>query len=420
LKIAGFIGFVLMILVAACSTDSRHNTRIPALPDMDDSRRILAGIEFLNDAIKSNASSSQNYFKRAELYVQQKNWSMALDDLNESLNISPNNGGYLFSRAYVLQKLKRYDQALADARRAEVLGQDTPQLYTLLGMLSQQKRNYRDAKLYLAKALQMAPYEGEAYLYNGTLAAREGDTASAIAYMQRSLELKPRFLETYFELTGIYTKLKSFNEAFYYNNTGIKYFPKESSLQYSRGVLYHTIHRLDSALIFYKNAALLDTTNYLADYQAGTIYLKWRIYALAMRSFAKVARQNPKFPQINFLLGTTFEKLGNLDKAIEQYTIATQIDPANWRAKGRLYVVQKRKSYFDMYGFYPNEHVDSSASIESSISEQSEIDTTRIRINVLQPKLEINTKNEISTKKIDTLKVNKPVFEPIIRPRKRG
>lgn len=415
------IVFILVAVVSACSIDSRQNTHIPTLPNLEDPGRILSGIAFLNDVIKSNAQSSQNYFKRAELFSQQKNWTDALSDLDEALRISPNNGGYLFSRAAVLRQLKKYDQALADARRAEVLGQDTPQLYTLLGELSQQKRNFREAKLYLAKALQMAPYEGEAYLYNGTLAAKQGDTASAIAFMQRSLELKPRFLESYFELTGIYTRLKSFDEALYYNNTGIKYFPKESSLYYSRGVLYQTTRRLDSALVFYKKATILDTSNYLADYQSGTIYLKWGNYAFAIRSFAKVARQNPKFPQVNFLLGTAFERLGDLTNALDQYKIAIQIDPSNWRLKGRLAEIQRRKTYFDSYGYYPSEYVDSTKnSGQDDIIGSSRADSSHFEVEVLQPRLEISTKSDIITKRIDTLRINKPVIDPsLIRPRRR-
>ncbi len=412
------IFFFLLSVVLACGSDPRQNTRIPTVPNLNDPRRILMGIEFLTDVIRKNTNSSQSYFKRAELYTQQHKWREALNDINSALEISPNNATYLLERASVLYKTRQFDKALSDARRSEVLGQDTPQLYTLLGALSQEKRNFRDAKLYLAKALQMAPYEGEAYFYNGMLATKESDTASAIALIQRSLELKPRFLDSYVALSGIYTKLRAFDEALAYNNLGIKYFPTDSKLFYERGTLYHIQRRTDSALICYRKAAMLDTSNYMANFQIGAIALKWHNYSLAAQNFAKVARQNPKFPKINFLLGTTFEKLGNLAKAVEQYTLATNIDPTDWRARGRLFISQKRKAFFDTYGYYPIEKIDSTAILPTETpTDERTLDTGRIKISILQPHLELNTKRADTVREF---KVNKPIFEPAIRPKKRG
>lgn len=395
------LGLLWICLLSSCSTENRQSTAIAPPPTADVKKRAEIGIEFLSKAIRRSPSVSVNYQKRAELYMEQRNWPKALEDINEALERSPSNGSYLLTRARVLRQMKRYQEAVADALRAEVLQQSTPELYILLGDLTQQQRQFQRAKLYLAKALQMAPYDGEAYFYQGLLTARQGDTLGGIALMQRALELKPRFAPAYVELTSIHTRLREFDQARLYNDQGLRYFPKESSLHYSRGVMYHTKKRLDSALISYRKTVIFDSTYYLADFQAGTIYLKWNSLPQAVKSFEKTLRYNPKMPQVNFMLGTAYDRLGNLEKAIEQYDLAAKINPGDWKAKGRLYRAQQRKSYFDTYGYLPPVVAKTTEDTEEEIAPTPEktLDD-RVKIEVLTPRLEIKTKTDTSRRNI--------------------
>ncbi len=391
------IGILAMLTIglSGCETSSRQDTRIPPLPSADNQKRIKIGIEFLDKAIRRNSNVAANYQKRAELYMELRNWPRALDDINDALERSPSNGNFLLTRARILRQLKRYKEAVADALRAEVLQQSTPELYILLGDLTQQQRQFQQAKLYLAKALQMAPYDGEAYFYQGLLVARQGDTLGGIALMQRAIELKPRFAPIYAELTSIHTRLREYDQARLYNNQGLGYFPKESSLHYARGEMYHRLKRLDSALISYRKAAVFDTTNYLADFQAGTIYLKWNSLPQAVKSFEKTIRFNPKMPQVNFMLGTAYDRLGNLEKAIEQYDLASKANPADWKARGRLYRAQQRKNYFDTYGYLPPVTAKAAEEdIEEETTEPEKALDDRIKIEVITPRLELKTKTD--------------------------
>jgi tetratricopeptide (TPR) repeat protein len=389
------VSICLTVWLGGCGSDGRQSTRIPPLPSEDVLKRAEIGVEYLSAVIRRSPRNSLNYQKRAELYIVLRNLPNALVDINEALEISPSNGLYLLTKARILRQLKRYDEALAAARRAEVLQQDTPELYILLGDLTQQKKQYRQAKLYLSKALQMAPYEGEAYFYNGLLDARQGDTLSGIALMQRALELKPGFVPAYVELTNIHTRLRDYIQAKDINNQGLRYFPKESALHYTRGVMYHSQKRLDSALISYRAAIKFDSTNYAADFQAGIIYLKWNSLPSAIQSFQKVMRYNPKYPQINFLLGTAYDKHGNLEGAIEQYNLATLADASDWRSRGRLYRAQQRKYYLDTYGTLPPvaPEIASETDEEKEISPKT-LDPERVQINILTPRLELKTKSD--------------------------
>jgi|GEM_PF-607752 len=387
----------VVISFCGCSNDTRQSTRIPPLPTDDATHRIKVGIDYLTTVIRRSPRSAANYHKRAELYIALRDYERALEDIEQALDISPSNGLFLLTQARVLRQLNKFDEALASARRAEVLQQDTPELYVLLGDLTQQKKQYRQAKLYLAKALQMAPYDGEAYFYTGLLDARQGDTLSGIALMQRALDLKPRFLPAYVELTTIHTRLREYDLARDISRAGLKYFPKESQLHYARGMMYFTQKRLDSALISYRKAIVFDTTNYLADFHAGIIYLKWNSIPQAIKSFQKVARFNAKYPQIHFLLGTAYDRIGNLEGSIEQYTLAAEQDPADWRSRGRLYRAQQRKTYLETYGTLPpvTPEVVAEAEDESTAPEKT-LDPSRVQIDVLTPNLQLKTRSDTS------------------------
>jgi tetratricopeptide (TPR) repeat protein len=196
-------------------------------------------------------------------------------------------------------------------------------------------------------------------------------------------------------LTAIHTRLRDFEQARQINNLGLRYFPKESALHYTRGVFYHNQKRLDSALISYRKAIVFDSTNYAADFQAGTIYLKWNSLPQAIKSFQKVIRYNPKYPQINFLLGTAYDRFGNLEGAIEQYTLATQSDASDWRSRGRLYRAQQRKYYLDTYGTLPPATPEIAAEADEEKEESRKtLDPERVQIQTLTPHLQLKTKSD--------------------------
>lgn len=164
-----------------------------------------------------------------------------------------------------------------------------------------------------------------------------------------------------------------------------------------RGMIYFNQKRLDSALISYRKAIVFDSTNYLADFYAGIVYLKWNSIPQAIKSFQKVQRFNPKYPQIHFLLGTAYDRVGNLDGSIEQYSLAAEQDPTDWRSKGRLYRAQQRKMYLETYGTLPPAAPEAVAEAEDeTTAPEKALDPSRVQIEVLTPNLQLKTKTDTS------------------------
>ena len=84
-----------------------------------------------------------------------------------------------------------------------------------------------------------------------------------------------------------------------------------------------------------------------------------------------------------------------IEGSIDQYTLATQADPADWRSRGRLYRAQQRKYYLDTYGTLPPATPDIAAETDNEKdTPQKTLDPERIQIDVLTPNLQLKTKTD--------------------------
>ena len=78
-----FVG--LPVLVSSCISESKKGITIPPVPEVTEKARREAAIAFLTDAIESSPSSSENYYKRSLLYLENDKVGEALDDINTAI-----------------------------------------------------------------------------------------------------------------------------------------------------------------------------------------------------------------------------------------------------------------------------------------------------------------------------------------------
>jgi tetratricopeptide (TPR) repeat protein len=414
---------VLMCGLCNCHlTTNQERTKIPPLPNIDYKERLKMGISYLQSAISKSPRSAMAHYKLSQLYYDVRDWNRALESINSALKYSPNNGLMLIAKAKILRELNQNAQAMTMAELARALNVTSPDLFRLLGDLNQRQGDLINAKKYVNKAMQMAPFDGESYYYDGIIRAKEGDTTSALAIIQQSIGLKPNFMAAYVTMTSIYARLGNYEAALAYNNKGIRQFPKESPLYYTRGDMYRFKHKSDSAFFCYQKAYKLDTLNANAAYQAGMIQFKWKNYVGVANYLSAAVRVNPNFSVAYFPLGIAFDKIGNTAKALEAYQNAIKKDPSNATLRRLLARAERRQKYFEEFGVLPAQRVavvaqDSSSQTNDNTTSETRDTTERIKIDVIAPRLEIKTLKTDTTRE---LKIEKPTFEPTIKPRKRG
>jgi tetratricopeptide (TPR) repeat protein len=399
-----FLLIFFTILLLACGRSPRERSKIPPAPIESERMRSAAALEALSDAIRSNPSVPENYYKRARLNLQAQKFQEALDDINRADRLKSNIGRYLFVKALALRELGKFDESLVAASNAEILNIDTPEINTLLGDLAQRKGDFKKAESYLAKSLQVAPYNGETYYYKGLLAARKGDTTSSIKNLLTATELKPKYLEAYSQLTTIFKNRQMNDSALVFNNRAINYYPDNSNLLLERGLVFQNVGKLDSAISNYNKAFLMNPERVEPLIYEGAIYFRWKSYIKAIEVYETALKQSPNLAKVYYLTGICYEKLGSYSKAEEYYKTAFEKDPkdsqitdAYTRVSSQINQVLGGENPILLAAKKQKQKIDSSKFAKRE--PERLLDTTRIRINVIAPKAKVLIKSD-STRRI--------------------
>jgi tetratricopeptide (TPR) repeat protein len=387
-------------LLFACGRTPREQSKIPPAPTESEKMRDVAALEALTDAIRSNSSVPENYYKRALIYLQFEKNQEAVDDITRADRLKPNTGKYLYVKGLTLRNTGKIDEALAAAQSAEILNVDTPELYTLLGDLSQQKNDFKKSEAYLAKSLQFAPFNGETFFYKGQLSARRGDTIAAINNLLRATQLKPKLLPAYSQLTTIF-KNRGYNDsALVFNAKAMKNYPDNANLYVERGLVYQNIGKLDSAVYYFEKSAEINPERVEGLIYAGTIYFRWKSYLKAVEVYEAALKQSPNLAKVYYLTGLCYEKLGSYSKAEEYFKTANEKDPkdgqiaaAYSKISGQINSVINTEPTLANYPKRPKNAVPKKVVVEEP---QRLLDTTRLRISVIAPKARVSIKADSS------------------------
>jgi tetratricopeptide (TPR) repeat protein len=393
---------IIVVLLSACGQGNRDRSKIPPSPFQVESVMNDAAVEALTDAIRSNPSVAENYFKRAAVFLKIGNTERALEDINRADQLKQNTGKYLFTKALILRKMKKYNEAFSFAQSAEILNVDTPELYTLLGDLSQQKNDIPSAEKYLAKSLQIAPYDGETHFYRGTLAARKGDTLTAISLINKAIEMKPSFREGYSKLTEVLQNYRMYDSALVVNKSAMVQFPNSADLYVERGLVFFKSGRLDSALVNYEKATAIDNKRTDVLLYSAAIYYRWKSYTKALENYKKALDINEDTPKVNYLIGLTQEQLGNMTEAEEALKEAVEKNPNDEQAIIALNRVSGRvnagiTTYTPAIPTRVRKPVPTPKPVVAEEPKKL-LDTSRLRIHTITPKAKVNVKTDSSRK----------------------
>jgi tetratricopeptide (TPR) repeat protein len=395
--------FIISSLLFACGQGNRERSKIPPTPFQTESIQNTASLEALTDAIRSNPSVAENYYKRAVILHKMAELQRALEDINRADRLKQNTGKYLFVKALILRDLKQYKDAFALAQSAEILNIDTPELYTLLGDLSQQKNDLTIAEQYLAKSLQIAPFDGETYFYQGTLAARKGDTSTAILKMSKAIEMKPTFKDGYTTLTEILKNRKLYDSALAVNKSAMQQFPENIEFFIDRGSVFAKFGRLDSALFYYGKVSALDARRTDVLIYSATVYYRWKNYPKALEFYKKVLDINPETPKINYFIGLTLEQLEQITKAEEFLKAAVEDDETDDQSVIALNRVTEQIN--STLGVYTAPlPIPVKKRVPTAIKPVAEeprrlLDTSKVRVHVIAPKKKVIMKTD-TTKRL--------------------
>lgn len=330
--------------LSACQAKEPPATE--SLPDLAHVQNLTPAqqVRELSAAIGQDSTNAALYQRRARLYLTLRNGPAAAMDADRVLRLDgPKPANYLL-RAEARRAAGQLKGAQEDCQQAEQLGYDGPELSELQGELAFIERKYQVAINYLNEALKKAPFEERAYFYKGMVYAETGDTTQAISSFQTAAEQAPRMADAYSQLAAIYHARKDYVTARQYLDAGLRTSPDDGFLHYNTGVNLVLQHRPDSALTLFTKAAQLDSTLYLAHYNAAMLHYGRDAFGPAARHLSAVLRRAPQPPpNTRLLLADCLDRLGDYRGAVRAYETLARADPADTRVSFRLFQAKSRR-----------------------------------------------------------------------------
>ncbi len=293
-------------------------------------------------AIRQQPRNAALYARRARLYFKLDSGRAALRDAEQLLLLEGPKGANLVLKARALLKIGNVREAQKTTTQAESLGYADAELPLLQGELAFILRQYQPAITYLNSALKKSQFEERAYFYKGMVYAETGDTARAISSFQTAIEQQPGFADAIGQLAGIYAAKRDYKTAATYLTSGLRTAPDNGFLHLNLGSVVQRQGEPDSALKLFIRATQLDTTLYLAHYNAAVLHYDRGEYAAVVRHLRAVLRRTDKLPSTRLLLADAADRLGDARTAATEYGRLSKADPTDTRLTFRLYQAKVR------------------------------------------------------------------------------
>ena len=302
-KIVFILPFLLFI---SCSkTEKKHSEVL-----------VLSDLEQLNKEINSSPTAV-NYNKRATYYLNNNEFELAFEDVQKTLLIDTSFAEIYLTAAKIFRKSFQIPLSLEYAKKAEAKGLATEELFLLMAEEYLILMQYQPSLSYSNKALKVNQSAYLAYFYKGMVYEETNDFKRSVSSYQTAIEQNSNFPDAYNNLIKIYTANKDFEMAYQYIESGLRFLPNDKFIWYNYGVLLENQELLDSAIVIYQMAEMLDNSFDLVKYRMAKTYTQLKKYELAERYFEELINVNPKFIPAYIDFGKLLLQINKKGKANE-------------------------------------------------------------------------------------------------------
>ncbi|KAM9013875.1 tetratricopeptide repeat protein 6 [Ara ararauna] len=300
-------------------------------------------------AIKCNPTDDDVYFRRAELYFEQNQFLLAMDDyakdaeksfkkamklLKTSAKKLPNTFEaaemyYLTGLCYMEQK--RLLQAYDAFSRAIRLHSSYPDAFYQQGLCRVQLGQAKCIQDF-NQALALCPSHFQAYMSRAAYYGCKGRYCKAILNCNEAIKILPNSVQAYFYQGTLKCQNKMFKAAIEDLSKTIDLNKVCILAYYNRAVSYHQIKDFREALKDYGILLLLElnkeiTFKVLINH--GLLYMELDDYANACEDFKGATLLGPDDSQIFQALGICYHRLHEFEEAVKSFDQVLKLDPAS-------------------------------------------------------------------------------------------
>ena len=251
----------------------------------------------------SKPQTAGTFLDRGLLFLNRKDWDLAIEDFTEAIRLDPNNAMVYICRGVAYGDKGDYDRAIADH----------------------------------SQAIRLDPNYASAYNNRGNAYYNKGDYDRAIADCNQAIKLDPNYALAYFNRGVAYGNKGDYDRAMADYNQSIKLDPNNTYAYNNRGVVYKDKGDYDRAIADFTQAITLDPNYAMCYANRGEAYRMKSQYDAAIKDFDAVIRLNSSYDAYAYASrGVAYSEKGQKNQAIADLERAIQLDPNYQWAKDRL------------------------------------------------------------------------------------
>lgn len=329
----------------SCRSGESASIEIPQWAKGDTLTQLELDLKIITEAIQENPGVSENYYQRARIFSQKKEWDLAIDDLQKALSIRPNVGKFLHLMGLVLIEKSQYRAALAALQKAESLNLITSSLYIAQARAYLGLQDRFNAQNALNKAMKMDPYSGDPYAVLAELKLASQDTLGAISNWKKVVELFPKEIKGYRKLISLYQGKRWNDSVLIFNERAIALFPDSLDFQLAKAQTLASLYLLDSATVVYGQVLRKNPKNVDAMWQLGALHVRKNRPELALALYRTALNLSKDKVDAYMKSGELAETLNKPQEALSIYEMGLRNHPGNYNLELGIERVKNKVKY---------------------------------------------------------------------------
>jgi tetratricopeptide (TPR) repeat protein len=307
-------------------------------------------LKALDQALFLKDDFSPAYLKKGQIFLRQKQFSIALDPFHRARKYDRKNVDACLGLGESFMEMKQYDSAMVWFGAALDLKPGSSMALQKRGICHFKMENYRRSLMDFEEAIQQNKKNAEAYFYKGKINKALRQFEKAIDDFNEALDLGYSKYECALEIGVAQADMGNHSKAIKFFTNAIKEDPDRGLAYASRGLSYLADEDYKNAMADLDEAIKIDTAMGRASNRIELGFLKLRFQDLegAEKQFNKALDYDPYNARANYGLGASQFLLGKQElsmRTFEQAFIPRKLDYDKFRKDPWMKEINKNKDF---------------------------------------------------------------------------